>query len=390
MHRSPAVLGRARAGLKSLPRHSHAPLSSHRAARNPRIAAASTPPPPSIRHTYATQSAGPPSHQVFNPHVKWLQKERAASDAAQSRQADYLREEVAARLCERLLDIRRTYPLALDLGAHSCNLARALVRPDPDPAAPAGGSEPVSSRFGRLVAAESSRALLYRDADLPLYAPQEGQGEADGKPGTLELERQVLESDESLPWDADTFDLVLSSLHLHWINDLPGVLGQVNHVLKPDSAFVAAMLGGDTLYELRTSLQLAEQERRGGISPRVSPLADVRDVGGLLQRAGFRFPTVDVDDIVVDYPDVFALMQDLQAMGESSAVLGREMGPVPRDVLLAADPIYKALHGNEDGTIPATFRIIYMIGWKAGEGQAQPLPRGSGQVSLKDVLEQKK
>jgi len=183
--------------------------------------------------------------------------------------------------------------------------------------------------------------------------------------------------------------MVLSSMSMHWINDLPGVLAQANNVLRPDCPFIGAMLGGDTLFELRTSLQLAEQERRGGISPHVSPLADVRDVEGLLQRAGFTILTVDVEDIVVDYPDMFALMEDLQAMGESNAVLAREMGPIGRDVLLAANAIYRELHGNEDGTVPATFRIIHMIGWRKSDNQAKPLKRGSGQVNLKDILEQK-
>lgn len=181
----------------------------------------------------------------------------------------------------------------------------------------------------------------------------------------------------------------MSSLSLHWINDLPGVLSQINSILKPDSPFIGAMLGGDTLFELRTSLQLADLERRGGLSPHVSPLADVRDVGGLLQKAGFKMLTVDVDDIIVDYPDTFALMRDLQAMGENNAILGREMGPIRRDVLLANEAIYRELHGNPDGSIPATFRIIYMIGWKEGQDQPQPLARGSGEVNLKDILEKK-
>lgn len=150
---------------------------------------------------------------------------------------------------------------------------------------------------------------------------------------------------------------------------------------------MAAMFGGDTLFELRTSLQLADMERRGGVSPHVSPLADVRDVGGLLGKAGFKMLTVDVDDIIVDYPTSFALMADLQAMGESNAMLGREMGGIRREVLLANEAIYRELHGNKDGTVPATFRMIYMIGWKEGEGQPSPLPRGSGQINMKDILE---
>ncbi|KAJ1325143.1 NADH dehydrogenase [ubiquinone] 1 alpha subcomplex assembly factor 5 [Microdochium nivale] len=327
----------------------------------------------SARRSYAFMAAAPPSHQVFNRHTKWLQKERAAADVESSRTADYLKNEVALRLCDRLLDIKRTYPKVLDLGANSCNIARALTEPDPDLSAEHPVSEPIASRISHLTAAESSETMLYRDADLPFKSE-------------INMTREVLADEETLPYEADTFDLVLSSLSLHWINDLPGVLAQINNVLKPDCAFMGAIFGGDTLFELRTSLQLAEQERRGGISPHVSPLADVRDVGGLLGKAGFKMLTVDVDDIIVDYPDMFALMQDLQAMGEGSAVLGREMGGIRRDVLLAGDAIYRALHGNADGTLPATFRMIYMIGWKEGEGQSQPLPRGSGQVDLKDFL----
>ena len=216
--------------------------------------------------------------------------------------------------------------------------------------------------------------MLSRDVDLPFNSE-------------LDLTREVLQNEELIPYEPRTFDAVLSSLSLHWINDLPGYLSQVNSILKPDSPFLAAMLGGDTLYELRTSLQLASMERRGGVSPHVSPLADVRDVGGLLTRAGFQMLTVDVDDIVIDYPTVFALMADLQAMGEGNAVLGREMGPIGRDVLMATEAIYKELHGNGDGALPATFRVIYMIAWREGKGQRKPLERGSGQISMKDVLE---
>lgn len=275
-----------------------------------------------------------------------------------------------------LQDIKRHFPKVLDLGANSCNIARALVRenPDPDPSSPQ--SPPLATRISELVAADSSESLLYRDADLDFNKQ-------------INITRQVLEDEETLPYEPGSFDMVLSSLSMHWINDLPGTLTQINNILKPDCPFIGAMLGGDTLFELRTSLQLAEQERRGGLSPRVSPLADVKDVGGLLQKAGFKMLTVDVDDIIVDYPDTFALMQDLQAMGESNAILGREMGPIPRDLLLANEAIYRELHGNPDGSIPATFRIIYMIGWHEGEGQAKPLPRGSGQLNLKDVLEKK-
>ena len=146
------------------------------------------------------------------------------------------------------------------------------------------------------------------------------------------------------------------------------------------------MLGGDSLFELRTSLQLADLDRRGGVSTHVSPLADVRDIGGLLTKAGFKLLTVDVDDIIVDYPSVFALMADLQAMGESNAALTAEKSGLRRDVLAATEGIYSELHGNGGESVPATYRIIYMIGWSEGEGQSKPLPRGTGQVNMKDIL----
>ncbi|KAK7228936.1 hypothetical protein V2G26_001106 [Clonostachys chloroleuca] len=328
------------------------------------------------RRAFAVQSGGAPRFQVFNRRTKWLQKERTALNPEESRVADYLKDEVASRLTERLLDIKRHFPKVLDLGANSCNIARALVRenPDPDPDLPA--SPPLVTRISELVAADSSEGLLYRDADHDFNKQ-------------INIIRQVLDDEESLPFEPNSFDLVMSSLSLHWINDLPGVLTQINSILKEDCPFIGAMLGGDTLFELRTSLQLAEQERRGGISPHVSPLADVKDVGGLLQKAGFKMLTVDIDDIIVDYPDSFALMQDLQAMGEGNAILGREMGPISRDVLLASEGIYRELHGNPDGSIPATFRIIYMIGWRESANQIKPLARGSGDINLKDILEQK-
>jgi NADH dehydrogenase [ubiquinone] 1 alpha subcomplex assembly factor 5 len=261
----------------------------------------------------------------------------------------------------------------LDLGANACNIARILSQPPPDPDDPSMHAA-LKTRVGNLLCAESSPSLLYRDEQEPFNSE-------------INITRQLLAADETLPFEANTFDAVLSSLSLHWINDLPSVLAQINHILKPDGPFLGVMLGGDTLYELRTSLQLAELDRRGGVATHTSPLADVRDIGGLLQKANFQLLTVDVDDIIIDYPDIFALMQDLQAMGESNAVVGREAQGIRRDVLAAADAIYKQLHGNEDGTIPATFRLIYMIGWKSAPTQAKPLERGTGMFSIKDILE---
>ncbi|KAK3174217.1 hypothetical protein OEA41_001461 [Lepraria neglecta] len=306
--------------------------------------------------------------QVFNDQIKHLQRERAASDAEASRRVDYLRDEVATRLCERLLDIKRHFPSVLDLGANACNVARALTVPTPD-------SPPLSTRLSHLTSADTSPTLLHRDADLPFNALLPSHT------------RTILPpADTPLPFEPQSFNAILSSLSLHWVNDLPSLLSQINKILKPDSPFIAAMLGGDSLFELRTSLQLADLDRQGGVSTHVSPLADIRDIGGLLTKAGFKLLTVDVDDIIVDYPSVFALMTDLQAMGESNAALTAEKGGLRRDVMAATEGIYRELHGDGGESVPATFRIIYMIGWTEGEGQSKPLARGTGQVNMKDIL----
>lgn len=331
----------------------------------------------SIR-TYALQApGGAPTVEVFDGRTKWLHKERAASNVKQSRQVDYLRDEVAARLCDRLLDINRDFPKALDFGANACNIARILTRPNPDLESDKKILEPISKRIGSITCADTSETMLYRD--------QHEDWNRD-----INITREVLRNPEYVPFEPESFDLAMSSLSLHWINDIPSVLKQINTCLKPDAPFIAAMSGGDNLFELRGSLQLAEQERLGGIGAHLSPAADVRDVGNLLSRAGFKLLTVDVDDIVVDYPDVFALMADLQAMGEANAALAREPGGLNRDVLLAAQAIYRELYGEqqEDGsmTIPATFRTIYMIGWKEGADTPQPLRRGTGQADLSEVL----
>jgi NADH dehydrogenase [ubiquinone] 1 alpha subcomplex assembly factor 5 len=327
---------------------------------------------------YAVQAPGAPTLEVFNQTTKYLQKERAAANVELSRESDYLKDEVARRLVDRLLDIDREFPKVLDLGANSCNIARAISEPPvPTPEIPEetlAKKKPLSERIHHLTCAEVSPTLLHRDDDRP--------------PPAVAIEQMTLPSLETLPFTPNSFDAVLSSLSLHWINDLPSVLASCNNILKPDSPFIAAMFGGDTLYELRSSLQLADLERRGGVTPHISPLADVRDIGGLLNRAGFKLLTVDVDDIIVEYPDTFKLMMDIQAMGENNAILKSIGGPVSRDVLLANEAIYRQLHCTEDSMdrIPATFRVIYMIGWKEGPNQAKPLARGSGDVNMKDVL----
>ncbi|TGZ79701.1 S-adenosyl-L-methionine-dependent methyltransferase [Ascodesmis nigricans] len=327
-----------------------------------------------LNRSYATASSSstPPHFRVFDRRIKEAQRTRAAL-SPHSRTVDYLRDTIASRLAERLLLITRPLPHILDLGSGACHIAKSILT---DPTL----SELIP-RINKLTCTDASSTLLHRDDTEPW---------AQSSPFELERlcvdEESILSDPTNFPYPADTFSAALSASSLHWINDLPSVLASVNTLLRPDSPFLGAMVGGDTLFELRTSLQLAELERRGGVSPHVSPMADTRDVGGLMDKAGFQLLTVDVEDFVVDYPDMARLCMDLGWMGEGNAVLGREMGGIGRDVWMAAEAIYKELHGNEDGTVPATFRIIYMIGWKKGAGQPQPLQRGTGQVSLKEAL----
>ncbi|CAD6567081.1 MAG: hypothetical protein TREMPRED_003297 [Tremellales sp. Tagirdzhanova-0007] len=180
-------------------------------------------------------------------------------------------------------------------------------------------------------------------------------------------------------------DAVVASSGLHWVGDIVGALTQIRHLLKPDGVFIGAVLGGDTLFELRTSIQLAEQERRGGIANRVSPMINPTDAPSLLSRAGFTLTTVDVEDLTIHYPSFWELVLDLRDMGESNAILGRR-AMVSRDTLMAAESIYRNMYQKEEKGVPATFQVIYFIGWKPGPKQPKPLERGAGQTNLKDVL----
>lgn len=179
--------------------------------------------------------------------------------------------------------------------------------------------------------------------------------------------------------------MVISSLSLHWVNDLPGCFANIKRSLKPDGVFIASLFGGDTLFELRSSLQLAELERKGGIAPHVSPFTQIRDIGSLLNRAGFTMLTIDTDEMVIGYPSMFELMWDLKGMAENNAAFNRP-AHLSRETLLAASAIYNELYAkpNTKG-VPATFQIIYLVGWKPGPNQPKPLERGSGEVSLKDL-----
>ena len=194
----------------------------------------------------------------------------------------------------------------------------------------------------------------------------------------------------SLPFDDGSFDLVVTCLALHWEDDLHTALREIRRVLRPDGLVLASCFGGFTLEELRISLQLAEGERDGGISPHVSPQVKFQDVGPVLTSAGFSLPTVDVDDIVIHYPSLFHLGRDLAGMGESNAVLLRR-DAVPRDTFVAAAAIYEELYGVDDAAsstglvVPATFQVVYMTGWVPHASQSKPKPRGSATASLKEL-----
>lgn len=192
--------------------------------------------------------------------------------------------------------------------------------------------------------------------------------------------------EERLPLAPESVDLIASALALQFVNDLPGALVQIRRALRPDGLFLASMLGGETLHELRLSFTEAESELRGGASPRFLPLADVRDLGGLLQRAGFALPVVDRDLVTVRYDTAFDLMRDVRAMGATNMLVERERAPLRRDVLAAAGSFYQQRFSDPDGRIRATFEIISLSGWAPHDSQQKPAARGSAQASLADIL----
>ena len=259
---------------------------------------------------------------VFDRSLVRQRRDRRAAGFADY---DFLVREAAERLLDRLEDVTRTFPTALDLGCHTGQVADLL--------AGRGGIE-------TLVQCDLS----------PGMAAQAAQN---GHP--------TLAADEEwLPFADGSFDLVLSCLSLHWVNDLPGTLVQIRRILKPGGLFLGLMLGGETL---QVSLAQAETEIEGGLSPRVSPFADVRDLGRLMQRAGFVLPVADADRIEVRYADPFKLLGDLRGMGESNAVVQRRKSVMRRATLMAALQTLTRDHTGADGRIPAIFDLVGMTGW---------------------------
>ena len=261
---------------------------------------------------------------------------------------DFLARHAAEGLAERLGDIKRRFPLAVALGGGGC-LADAL-----------------EGRLGieRLVQCDLSRAMLERRA------------------GTC----RAVADEEFLPFAGARLDLVVSALGLQWVNDLPGALIQIRRALKPDGLFLAALPGGECLTELRQALTRAESEVEGGVSPRVAPFADIRDLGELLQRAGFALPVVDTDTLTATYADALTLMRELRGMGESNVMRDRRKRLSRRATLVAAAAHYQEMFGDADGRVPARFQILYLTGWAPHESQQQALKPGQGEVSLAAAL----
>jgi SAM-dependent methyltransferase len=195
---------------------------------------------------------------------------------------------------------------------------------------------------------------------------------------------------ETLPFRPESLDLVVSGLAFQFVNDLPGVLAQIRRALKPDGLLLAAMIGGDTLTELRQSFASAEAECEGGVSPRVAPFADLRDVGSLLQRAGFALPVTDVDRIVARYDSAFALMQDLRRMGATNILTERRRTPTRRATMLRMAQTYGERFSDPDGRVRATFDVIWLSGWTPHESQQKPLKPGSAKASLAEAVKKPK
>ena len=191
---------------------------------------------------------------------------------------------------------------------------------------------------------------------------------------------------EVLPLQPGSLDLVISGLALQFVNDLPGVLAQIRRALRPDGLLLAAMIGGDTLTELRQCFAAAEAECEGGVSPRVAPFADLRDVGGLLQRAGFALPVTDLDHIVVRYDNAVALMADLRRMGATNILVERRRTPTRRATLLRMAQIYAERFADPDGRIRATYDVIWLSGWAPHASQPKPLQPGSAKASLEEAV----
>ena len=261
---------------------------------------------------------------------------------------DFLLRHVAEELVGRLQGISRTFGLAADAGAYHGVVALLLKERFP----------------GMSIISLSPVMALAQACPAP----------------------RAVATEEALPLKEGSLDLVTSVLSLHLVNDLPGALIQIRRTLRPDGLFLGALLGGDTLIELRQAFMMAETETLDGVSPRVFPTADVRDMGNLLQRAGFALPVVDSERLTVTYPTPLALIRELKAMGAANPLVARSRKPMRRDTLARALEIYASRFARADGKVSATFEILYLCGWAPHESQQKPLKPGTAKARLADAL----
>jgi SAM-dependent methyltransferase len=288
-----------------------------------------------------------PPPPIFDRRLTRLKLARAAAKGAE----DFLLVHAIEEFGERLAAIKHEFGVILDAGTPSPRL---------------------SARLAELL----HPPLLVWMAPLTEVA------------GGLSLPRLV-GNEENLPLAPERFDLAVSALSLQNLNDLPGALVQLRCVLKPDGLFLGCLLGGQTLHELRTALAVAETEVCGGVSPRVAPFADVRDMGGLLQRAGFALPVADSEPVTVRYADIFGLMRDLRAMGAANALVARLRKPSTKGLFIRAAQVYADRFADPDGRVRATFEMIFLSGWAPHESQQKPLAPGSAKMRLADALQTK-
>lgn len=279
---------------------------------------------------------------IFDRVLLRTRRRRAAALGAET----FLLEHVADDLAERLAVVKRQFVLAADIGSAGAAVASRLVQ----------------SPLAQTIVGVCSEAC------------------EDAAPLT------VVADEEALPFADGVLDLAVSALSLHHVNDLPGTLIQIRRALKADGLFLAALLGGETLTELRQAFTQAEAEIEGGVSPRVAPFADLRDLGALLQRAGFALPVTDTDRLTVRYANAFALMRDLRRMGVTNALVERRRKPTRRATVLRMAEIYGERFSDPDGRVRATFEIIWLSGWAPHESQQKPLKPGSAKMRLADAL----
>ena len=345
---------------------------------------------------------------VFDRAVKAAHRDRAAylrrHDPSGDRTDPFL-EEITKRTLDRLNDVKRAFENVLVLGGATDAVLRRLLEDRPDVrvvvvvdasrdmlafvrenAQRDFGADRLASRESETpTTSKSSSVDVFEDADIASHTLRNANGDA------VRVHYARFD-EENLPARDGAFDVVVSALGLHWANDLPGAMAAARASLKPDGLFLSSILGGETLREMRIACAVAEMETEGGVSQRVSPLAQVRDCGNLLTRAGMKLPAVDVDTLTVQYPSPVKLVEHLRSMAETNAAVSRRPGAVRRTTAAAAAACYAHMFPAADAergdAVECTFQVLYMTGWSPGSNQPEPLERGSAELSLAKLEEE--